>query len=56
LPDDVDALKQIIADLTRDAVVAHSEIAKLKSQLDAIGAPSSAGLRRSWHVTSPGSS
>jgi transposase len=33
LPDDVAALKQIIADLTRDAVVAQAEIAKLKSQL-----------------------
>jgi transposase len=33
LPDDVDTLKQIIAGLTRDAVVAQAEIAKLKFQL-----------------------
>jgi transposase len=33
LPDDVDALKQIITGLTRDAVVAQAEIAKLKFQL-----------------------
>jgi transposase len=33
LPDDIAALKQIIADLTRDAVVAQAEIAKLKFQL-----------------------
>ena len=30
LPDDIAAPKQIIADLTRDAVVAQAEIAKLK--------------------------
>jgi hypothetical protein len=30
LPDDIAALKQIIAGLTRDAVVAQAEIAKLK--------------------------
>jgi transposase len=33
LPDDIDALKRIIADLSRDAVVAQAEIAKLKFQL-----------------------
>jgi transposase len=33
LPDEVDALKRIIADLARDAVVAQAEIAKLKFQL-----------------------
>src|ERR1700757_427043 len=33
LPDDVDALKQIITGLTRDAVVAQAEIARLKFQL-----------------------
>jgi len=33
LPDDIDALKQIIADLARDAVVAQAEIAQLKFQL-----------------------
>ena len=33
LPDDIAALKQIIANLTRDAVVAQAEIAKLKFQL-----------------------
>ena len=33
LPDDITALKQIIGDLTRDAVVAQAEIAKLKFQL-----------------------
>jgi len=33
LPDDIAALKQIIADLSRDAVVAQAEIAKLKFQL-----------------------
>src|ERR1700752_2416741 len=33
LPDDIAALKQIIADLTRDAVVAQGEIPKLKFQL-----------------------
>jgi hypothetical protein len=33
LPDDIGALQQIIADLTRDAVVAQAEIAKLKFQL-----------------------
>jgi hypothetical protein len=33
LPDDIAALKQIIADLTGDAVVAKAEIAKLKFQL-----------------------
>src|SRR5215469_9266131 len=33
LPDDIAALKQIIADLARDAVVAQAEIAKLKFQL-----------------------
>jgi molecular chaperone GrpE (heat shock protein) len=33
LPDDIAALKQIIADLTRDAVAAQAEIAKLKFQL-----------------------
>src|SRR5204862_1195557 len=33
LPDEIDALKQIIADLARDAVVAQAEIAKLKFQL-----------------------
>ena len=33
LPDDIAALKQIIAGLTRDAVVAQAEIAKLKFQL-----------------------
>jgi hypothetical protein len=33
LPDEVEALKQIIADLARDAVVAQAEIAKLKFQL-----------------------
>ena len=33
LPDDIAALKQIIADLTRDAVVAQAQIAKLKFQL-----------------------
>src|SRR5271166_6077495 len=33
LPDEIEALKQIIADLARDAVVAQAEIAKLKFQL-----------------------
>ena len=33
LPDDIAALKQIIAGLSRDAVVAQAEIAKLKFQL-----------------------
>jgi transposase len=33
LPDDIDVLKRIIADLTRDAVAAQAEIAKLKFQL-----------------------
>src|SRR5215472_15466951 len=33
LADDIAALKQIIADLTRDAVVAQTEIARLKFQL-----------------------
>jgi transposase len=33
LPDDIAALKQIIADLTRDAVMAQAKIAKLKFQL-----------------------
>ena len=33
LPDDIAALKQIIAGLTRDAMVAQTEIAKLKFQL-----------------------
>src|SRR5438270_12444674 len=33
LPGEVDALKRIIADLARDAVVAQAEIAKLKFQL-----------------------
>jgi len=33
LPDDIEALKRIIADLTRDAVAAQTEIAKLKFQL-----------------------
>jgi transposase len=33
LPDDIAALKQIIADLSRDAVAAQAEIAKLKFQL-----------------------
>ena len=33
LPDDIAALKQIIADLSRDAVVAQTEIARLKFQL-----------------------
>jgi hypothetical protein len=33
LPDDIAALKQIIADLARDAAVAQAEIAKLKFQL-----------------------
>ena len=33
LPDDIAALKQIIADLARDAVVAQAEIAQLKFRL-----------------------
>ena len=33
LPDNIDALKQIIADMARDAMVAQTEIAKLKFQL-----------------------
>jgi transposase len=33
LPDEIQALKQIIADLARDAVAAQAEIAKLKFQL-----------------------
>src|SRR6516165_3336970 len=33
LPDDIAALKQIIADIAHDAVVAQTEIAKLKFQL-----------------------
>ena len=33
LPDDIDALKQIIADMARDAVVAQTEIARLQFQL-----------------------
>ena len=33
LSEDIVALKQIIADLSRDAVVAQAEIAKLKFQL-----------------------
>jgi transposase len=33
LPGDIVALKQIIADLARDAVVAQAEIAKLNFQL-----------------------
>jgi len=33
LPDDIAALKQIIADMARDAMVAQTEIAKLKFQL-----------------------
>src|SRR5271157_5477314 len=33
LPDEIEALKQIIADLARDAVVAQAEIARLKFQL-----------------------
>jgi hypothetical protein len=33
LPDDIAALKQIIADLSGDAVVAQTEIARLKFQL-----------------------
>ena len=33
LPDDIAALKQMIADLARDAVVAQAEIAQLKFRL-----------------------
>ena len=33
LPDNIDALKQIIAEMARDAMVAQTEIAKLKFQL-----------------------
>ena len=33
LPDDIDALKRIIADMARDAATAKVEIAKLKFQL-----------------------
>ena len=33
LPDDIDALKRIIAEMARDAVTAKAEIAKLKFQL-----------------------
>ena len=33
LPDDITALKRIIADMARDAVTARAEIAKLKFQL-----------------------
>ncbi len=33
LPDDIDALKRIIGELTRDAVAARAEIEKLRFQL-----------------------
>jgi len=56
LPDDIAALKQIIAGLSRDAVVAQAEIAKLKFQLARYRRAEFGRSSESWRAISPSSS
>jgi hypothetical protein len=50
LPDDIAALKRIIADMARDVVAARTEIARLKVQLARYRRVEFAGPRKSWHA------